>query len=392
MKGLHVPAANSLSLSTEGLEAVGRLLDRDVAAMEIPGASVVVGNRERLIFAYNSGYRDTTTRDFLKPDAIWRIYSMTKPVVTVSAMVLVERGLLRLDQPVEAFIPSFANLRVMQPDGTQMPARQAPTIQDLMRHTAGLSYGYLGDSPAQRAYVTDGFLSEDLTNAEFVDRLAALPLEWEPGTVWHYSHATDVLGRILEIISGHSLQQVLEDTLFGPLGMTESCFQLPLAKRDRVAQPFPQTGTGRPRFFDPCELRRGQRGGGGLLSTASDYAGFLRMLLCGGTLDGQRILSPATVAYMTADHLGHDIGRSDYYPPGPGYGFGLGFAVRFAVGEAPFPGSQGDFFWSGVGGTYCWVDPAQNFFAILMLQTSSADQRLHYRTLMRNMVYAALEV
>jgi CubicO group peptidase (beta-lactamase class C family) len=392
MKDAHVPAANQFSFSPERLEAIRERFDPDVAAMKIPGATIVIGNREKLIFEYNGGCRDTTTRDSLKPDAIWRIYSMTKPVVTTSAMMLVERGLLRLDQPVAEFIPSFANLRVMHADGTEVPARQAPTIQDLMRHSAGLAYGYFGDSPAQRAYVADGFLAEDLLNADFVDRLAALPLECEPGTVWHYSHATDVLGRILEVISGHSLQHVLEDTLFGPLGMTDSCFHLPLVKRDRVAQPLPQANTARPRFFDPCAPRRGQRGGGGLVSTASDYGRFLRMLLRGGTLDGQRILSPATVAYMTADHLGHDIGRSNYYPPGPGYGFGLGFAVRVAAGEAPFPGSQGDYFWSGVGGTYFWVDPALNFFAILMLQTSSLGQRLHYRTLMRNMVYAALDV
>jgi CubicO group peptidase (beta-lactamase class C family) len=391
MKDAHVPAANRLAFSPERLEAISTRLDADVAAMKIPGATIVIGSREKLIFQYSGGYRDSTTRDPLKPDAIWRIYSMTKPVVTTAAVVFIERGLLRLDQPVAEFIPSFANLRVLHADGTQVPARQPPTIQDLMRHTAGLSYGYVGDSPAQRAYVADGFLAEDLSNADFVDRLAALPLEFQPGTVWHYSHATDVLGRILEVISGHSLQHVLDDTLFGPLSMTESCFHLPLSKRDRVAQPLPQAGAARPRFFDPCAPRRGQRGGGGLVSTANDYARFLRMLLRGGTLDGQRILSPAIVAYMTADHLGHDIGRSNYYPPGPGYGFGLGFAVRFAAGEAPFPGSQGDYFWSGVGGTYCWVDPALDFFVILMLQTSSLDQRLHYRTLMRNMVYAALD-
>ena len=232
--------ANRLSFSLERLAALSRRLDADVAAMKIPGATIVIGNREKLIFEYSGGYRDTSTRDSLKADAIWRIYSMTKPVVSASAMVFVERGWLRLDQPVAEFIPSFASLRLMHADGTQVPARLAPTIQDLMRHTAGLSYGYFGDSPAQRAYVADGFLAEDLSNADFVDRLAALPLECQPGTVWHYSHATDVLGRVLEVISGHSLQHVLEDTLFGPLGMTESCFHLPLAKRDRVAQPLPQ--------------------------------------------------------------------------------------------------------------------------------------------------------
>ncbi len=179
-KDAHLPTANRLSLSPERLEAISRRLDPDVAARKIPGATIVIGNREQLIFEYHGGYRDPTTRDSLKPDAIWRIYSMTKPVVTVSAMVFVERGLLRLDQPVAEFIPSFANLRVMHADGSQVPARQAPTIQDLMRHTAGLAYGYLGDSPAQRAYVADGFLAEDLSNAEFVDHLQHSPLSTSP--------------------------------------------------------------------------------------------------------------------------------------------------------------------------------------------------------------------
>jgi CubicO group peptidase (beta-lactamase class C family) len=385
-----VPAANRLSFSARRLAAISRRFEADAAAGAIPGATIMIGNREQVIFEHSSGYRDCTAGDPLRPDAIWRIYSMTKPLVTVSAMVFAERGLLRLDQPVADFIPSFANPRVMQADGTEVPATQAPTIQDLMRHTAGLSYGYLGDSPAQRAYVADGFLDEDLPNAAFVDRIAGLALEHQPGAVWHYSHATDVLARVLEVISGNNLQQVLDDSLFDPIGMTDTCFHLASEKRNRVAEPLPGGDGSRPRFFDPCAARRGQRGGGGLVSTASDYARFLRLLLGGGMLDGASVLSPTTVAYMTADHLGRDIRRASYYPPGPGYGFGLGFAVRLDAGVAPFPGSRGDYFWSGVGGTYCWVDPALDFYALLMLQTASPEQRLHYRTLMRNMVYAAL--
>ena len=299
--------------------------------------------------------------------------------------------MLCCDQPVAEFIPQFAQLRVADGAGRDVPARTPLTIHDLMRHTAGLSYGYHGDGPAHQAYVADGFLDEDLSNASFVDRLAALPLEHQPGTVWHYSHATDVLGRVLEVVSGHSLPQVLQEALFEPLSMLETNFQLPAAKRGRVAGPLPQPAGGRPRFFDPCLPRRAQRAGGGLVSTAHDYARFLRMLLGNGSLDGTRVLSPATVAYMTADHLGHSIRRGSYYPPGPGYGFGLGFAVRLVEGEAPFPGSRGDYFWSGVGGTYFWVDPARDLFVLLMLQSSSPEQRRHYRTLLRNMVYAAID-
>ena len=316
---------------------------------------------------------------------------MTKPIVTAAAMVFVEAGALRLDQPVADFIPAFDRLTVAPADGEPVAAIGCPTIQDLMRHTAGLAYGYLGDSPAQRALVADGFLAQDLPLAAFVDRLAALPLEHQPGTIWHYSHATEVLGRVLEIVTGDTLGAVLRDSLLGPLAMTDTGFLLSAIDGNRVAEPLPQTPGARPRFFDPCATRRHQSAGGGLVSTAADYGRFLRMLLGGGSLASVRVLGPAAVALMTADHLGHGIGRAAYYPPGSGYGFGLGVAVRTSVGEAPFPGSVGDYFWSGVGGTYFWVDPALDLFAILMLQSSSAAQRLHYRTLMRNMVYAAVE-
>jgi len=379
-------------LSPQRLAALAGRLERDVAASSIPGALAVVGNREGVVFERAVGFRNAAARDPLRLDAIWRIYSMTKPLVTAAAMVLVEEGRLRLDQPVADFIPAFGRLSVAGGDGPDAPAASLPTVQDLMRHTAGLAYGYLGDGPAHRACVADGFLGEDLSNADFVDRLAALPLEYQPGTIWHYSHAIDVLGRLLEIVAGGSLQQVLDRTLLEPLGMRETVFQLAQTERGRVAEPLPDAvaGTGRP-FHDPCRPRRGQSGGGGLVSTAGDYARFLRMLLGKGRLDGRRILSPAMVALMTADHLGSGIGHASYYPPGPGYGFGLGFAVRLAAGEAPFPGSPGDVFWSGVGGTYFWADPACDLFALLMLQTPSPAQRQHYRTLMRNMVYAALD-
>jgi CubicO group peptidase (beta-lactamase class C family) len=189
-------ASGQVSFSSRRLSAIGLRLEDDVAAGAIAGAAIAIGTSQKLVFECNIGFRDVSTRDPLQPDAIWRIYSMTKPLVTAAAMTFVENGQLRLDQHVADFIPSFAQLRVAQPDGTEVNAKQTPTIQDLMRHTAGLSYGYLGDSPAQRAYSADGFLEADLSNAAFVARLAALPLEHHPGTVWHYSHATDVLAHL----------------------------------------------------------------------------------------------------------------------------------------------------------------------------------------------------
>ena len=372
------------------LAALARRLDDDVTAGAIPGAALLIGGRDGDLFAHQAGFRDPEARDPLAADAIWRIYSMTKPIVTMAGLALMERGVLRLDQPVADFLPVFADLSVALQDGRRVPAERAPTIQDLMRHTAGLGYAFIGDSPAQRAIITDGFLAEDLTNADFVGRLAALPLEHQPGRVWHYSHATDVLGHLLEVAAGRDLQDVLDATLFRPLGMAETWFRVPQAQAGRVAEPLAQHASMRPNFCDACAPRRGQRGNWGLFSTLADQAAFLRMMLNGGRHDGRRVLSAATVALATADHLGN-IARGAYYPPGPGYGFGLGFAVRLAAGESAHPGSVGDYFWSGVGGTYFWVDPALGFFAILMMQTSDAIQRAHYRALSRAMVYAAVK-
>ncbi len=375
------------------LDRLRRHLAADVAAGAIAGADVCIGGAEAEIWRATVGVRDVASGEPLRPDAVWRIFSMTKTLVSAAALVLMERGALRLDQEVAEFIPAFAELRVLGENGGTVPATRAPTIHDLLRHTAGLGYGYLGEGRLQRLFADDGLLREDLANADFAERLAGLPLAYQPGTTWHYSHATDVLGRVLEVAGGGDLQSVLADTLFAPLGMVDSAFRLPDRDAGRVAEPLPQAPNQRPVFGDPCQRRLGQRGNGGLVSTTADYARFLRALLCAarpGLAGDDPVLSPATVRLMTSDHLG-PIARAPYYPPGPGYGFGLGVAVRRAWGEAPFAGSPGDWFWSGVGGTYFWVDPAHAFFVILMMQTSSPSQRLHYRSLTRALVYAALD-
>ena len=371
------------------LARFGDRLAADVEAGAIPGADVLIGGRDGVLWRRCVGFRNVALRDPLRENAVWRIFSMTKVLVSAAALVLAERGLLRLDQPVADFIPALADLYVLHADGTREPAAAAPTVQDLLRHTAGFAYAYLGDSPAQRALAADGFFREDLDNRAFAERLAALPLEYRPGSTWHYSHATDVLGRVLEVAAGAAdLQGVLDDALLHPLGMQETVFVLPRAEAARVAEPLPQAPGQRPLFGDPCLPQRGQRGNGGLVSTTADYARFLRAMLREGLHGGGRLLAPASVRLMTADHLGA-LERGAYYPPGPGYGFGLGVAVRLVLGEAPFPGSVGDWWWSGVGGTYFWVDPMESFFAIVLMQTSSAEQRQHYRTLARTMIYAA---
>jgi CubicO group peptidase (beta-lactamase class C family) len=381
-------------LDLSRLERITRRLERDASAGLIPGALIVVGHHDRIVFERAVGLRDVASGDPLQRDAIWRIYSMTKPIVSAAAMVLVENGDLHLEQPVADFIPSFANLRVASENGETAPAQRQPTIQDLLRHTAGLGYGYFGAGPVHEAYVADGLMNEDLPLAAFVDRVAALPLEYQPKTAWHYSHATDVLGRVLEVVVDKELDEVLRCTLLGPLGMEETGFRAASSQHNRIAQPLPRSSSapaGMPQqFFDPTALRRLQSAGGGLVSTAADYSRFLRMLLGRGSLEGGRLLAPSIVDHMTSDHIGA-IRRDSYYPQGPGYGFGLGFAVRTTRGEAPFPGSLGDYSWSGVGGTYFWVDPLRDLFVLFMLQTASPKQRLHYRILVRNMVYAAVE-
>ncbi|MBE7199403.1 MAG: beta-lactamase family protein [Parafilimonas terrae] len=387
-----VAMPNAPVLSLPRLDRLGDRLVADVASGAIAGVDLLVGDTGGDIWRRTVGFQDSVAGIALEPDALWRIYSMTKVVVSVAALVLAEHGALRLDQPVADFIPAFGRLGVLDPEGSVAPPQTAPTVQDLLRHTAGIAYGYLGDGPTRRAYEADGLLAEDLDNEAFAARIARLPLEHEPGTVWHYSHATDVLGRVLEVAGGADLQGVLDATLLTPLGLADTRFRIPTAWASRVAEPLPQAPGQRPAFHDPAEPRRSQRGNGGLVSSTADYARFLRMLLAGGALDGVRILAPASVRLMTSDHLGTAIAKGAYYPPGPGYGFGLGVAVRLAAGEAPVPGSVGDWFWSGVGGTYFWVDPAAGFFALLMMQTSSAAQRQHYRTLARAMVYAALDV
>ena len=343
-------------------------------------------------YAHDAGFLDPTTRARLRHDAVWRIYSMTKSIVSVATMVLVDRGVLRLDQAVADFIPAFAHLRVAQADGSQVPAEVMPTIQDLLRHTAGLAYAFLGDSPSQRAYVADGFLMEDLDNAEFVRAaIAALPagasagprlaLQPRDGCPWAAARSRD----------GQDLQGVLDETLFQPLGMSETGFLLAEVDRARVAQPFPQKPAERPIFYDPCKPRRGQRGNHGLVSTVDDQARFLRMMLCGGRFEGRRVLSAAGVELATADHLGQSIVRSALLPAG----FGLRFRLRLRGPARRRRGAVSRIRGATISGAASAGPtlgrPARGFFVLLMMQTSSAAQRLHYRSLSRALVYAALD-
>jgi len=363
------------------------VLSREVASGRLPGAVAMIARRGQIGLFKAVGQQDPGAGTPMTTDSIFRIYSMTKPVVSVAVMMLVERGLLLLSDPVSRWLPEYANQQVATASGLE-PVRQAATVQDLLRHTAGLTYEFLGDSTVQRQYDAVKIASRERTNAEFSQTLAALPLQFQPGTMWAYSRATDVLGRLVEVVSGQGLGAFLQAEIFGPLGMVDTGFAVPPEQHHRIAEPFEHDPDGGVpmKVIQPREVPAMESGGGGLMSTAMDYARFLQCLRNRGELDGVRLLSPQTLAYMTADHLG-DIPSDGTLLP-PGHGFGLGFAVRTHLGMSPVPGSVGLYYWGGIAGTTFFVDPALDMVAMLLIQ--APNQRDYYRPLFRNLVYAAL--
>jgi CubicO group peptidase (beta-lactamase class C family) len=391
-----------VGLSSERLARVGQWLQAEVDAGRIPGAVIVVGRNGKVAWQQAVGKLDPARPDPMAADSIFRIYSMTKPLVSVATMMLAEEGKLILEAPVARYIPSFANVKVgvekVDPatgaKSLELVAPRRPmTVQDLLRHTSGLTYGFFGDSLVKKAYLEAGIgVAGDFTNAEFADKLATLPLHYQPGSTWDYSYSTDVLGRVLEVVTGQPLLTVLKTKLLDPLGMRDTSFYVPEpARQARLAEPLPDDRTigagatiGNPRV--PMKF---ESGGGGLVSTARDYSRFLQMLLNGGSLDGRRYLSPATLRFMTADQLGTAIAPGPLYLPGAGYGFGLGFAVRRTDGEAAATSAAGEYNWGGAGGTAFWVDPRNGMYVVFMMQ--SPKQRVAYRSVLRNMVYAAVE-
>ena len=397
---LPTTSPESVGLSAERMQRIGAWLKAEVAAQRIPGAVVMVGRNGRLAYVDVIGQQDPGTGAPMARDSIFRIYSMTKPIVSVAAMMLVEEGKLLLEAPVARYIPSFANAKVgiekTDAAGNKtlelVPQARPMTVQDLMRHTSGLTYGFFGDSLVKKAYVAGNVgIAGDFTTAEFAEKLAALPLHYQPGSTWDYSYSTDVLGRVLEVATGEALSSLLKRRLLDPLGMRDTSFYVPEpARQARIAEPLKDDriiGVGA-MFGDPRKVEKFESGGGGLVSTADDYARFAQMLANGGTLDGRRYLSSSTLAYMTSDQLG-PIARTPLYLPGPGYSFGLGFAVRTDTGLAPYVSPVGEYNWGGAGGTYFWVDPKNQMFVVFMMQ--SPKQRVPYRSVLRNMVYAAVE-
>ncbi|MCX7363230.1 MAG: serine hydrolase [Alphaproteobacteria bacterium] len=391
-------------LSTR-LKRLSDRINEGVKNNELPGAVVLIARNGKIVMFDSFGFRDKDAKVPMTNDTIFRIASMTKPIVTVGAMMLAEEGKLSLADPVSKYIPAFAETKVSVQkklaDGTvEMslePQARPMTIQDLMRHTSGLTYGANGSNPVKQSYLDMKVATPDQTNADMVAKLAKLALLYQPGTTWEYSHSTDVLGRVIEVVSGLPLDKYIEERITKPLKLGDTAFEASADKKDRGARPQKEGPKNElPLIPDITFKATWKSGGGGMVSTAADYARFLQMFANGGQLDGVRLISRKTIDLMTADHLspdtkmGEDMWRFEALEPSRrmGQGFGLGFAVRNDQGRNPLHGSPNDYYWGGAYGTYFWHDPRERMYVVFMMQSMTA--RLPYRYLMRELVYQAL--
>ena len=392
------PTSVASGFSAKGLEGVRDYLRNEVATGKIPGAVLLIQQHGQLVLLESFGVLDVDSQRPMTKDAIFRLYSMSKPVTSVAAMMLVDDGKLSLDDPLSKFIPAFAETKAAvekhDENGKVVlatePLVRPITIYDLLRHTSGITYGFYGDSPVRKLYAASKLFDGDVDNAELAERLAKLPLAEQPGTLWDYGHSTDVLGRVIEVVSGKSLYEFEKERLFDPLRMPDTAFKVDDSKRARVAEPLPGDNTlsSVRGLGDPVLRRRWESGGGGMLGTIADYGRFAQMLLNGGSLDGRQYLKPETVRLMTSDQVPPESGiaRDYFYFPSGDSGFGLGFAVR-VIANPPLP--TGEYRWDGAGGTFFFVDPKDDMFAVCMLASPSQRQRIQIE--LKKLIYQALE-
>jgi CubicO group peptidase (beta-lactamase class C family) len=384
-------------LSREKLSAIDDFINGQIASGNIPGAIVLVQHHGQPVYFKCFGKRDVEKGTPMAEDAIFPIHSVTKTITSVAAMMLVDRGKIALDDPVSKYIPSFAGMEVGverkddsgRPVLDLVPLRRPINIEDLLLHTSGITYGFYGEGLVKAAY--GGIYLGDFDNAGFAERIAKLPLAEQPRALWDYGHSADVLGRVIEVASGQSLYEFEKTNLLDPLGMTTTKFFLTdPAERARYAQPLAKD---RHVERNSLDVTRWESGGGGMVSTISDFARYGQMLLNGGTLDGKTYLSPATFAAMTTDHIGPGSGvaRDYFYYPGDGFGFGYGFGIRTDPGIAvpPPPGSLGEIKWDGATGVYIVVDRAQDMFFVVMQDAPSG--RMHVQVTLKKIIYDAFE-
>ena len=412
-QGLPTATPEAVGMSSVKLQAMKAALQTEIDQGKFPGVIVMIARNGKLVFSETLGQLDKTAGKPLTKDAIFRIYSMSKPLASVAAMMLAEDGKLQLTDPISKFLPEFTKMGVSiaQTDAagsvtyTVVPATKAITVQDLLRHTSGLAYGELTRNPVIRqAYIDAGVYQiggtdydhRKVTPAQQVTGMAKAPLSTQPGSTWEYSMSSDILGRVVEAASGKPLAVFLDERLFKPLKMVDTGFKIPQNDLSRMAQPLViDPATGLPNKLLDVTIEPGNASGGaGAVSTAADYLRFAVMMQRGGELDGRRVLSPTTVSLMTSDHLGSrpaaTLSPGELLMGVPDYTFGLGFMVRQGAGIAGVPGSEGEYMWAGAGGTFFWVDPKQNL-AVVMMSQSPGPSRGGYRRLIKQLVYAAIE-
>ncbi len=394
---LPLPMAASpeeVGLSSAQLKKLEAVTKAHIDEGLVPGAVMLVARRGKVAWVSTQGKRDPAAADAMKQDSIFRIYSMTKPIVSIALMQMVEEGRLQITDPVAKYLPELAQMKVgtevTGADGVPVlhfadPTRQM-TVQDLLRHTSGLTYGSRGAGLINKAYADQKIGDRSLTVAEMVQNLGKVPLKFNPGDRWEYSVAVDVQGRLIEVLDGgkRKLSEIVKERVLDPLGMKDTGFQVPADKLARAAQPGPRPG-GAPMTprFKVDDGAKYESGGGGMLSTIEDYLRFTAALANGGAFQGKRIIGKQTLAFMTADHTLNRPGRP------PGLGFGLGFEVRTRVGDAAIEGSVGEYGWAGNAGTLFWIDPKEQLIAIYMVQVSDPD-RIALRNQFRTMVQAAI--
>jgi len=374
-KELPTTAPKEVGLSSEKLQRVDEALKDLVDKNKVAGAVVMVVRHGKVAYCRPFGMMDIEKKKPMKRDTIFRIYSMTKPITTVAAMMLFDEGKLELDDPVEKYLPEFKDAKVHGPEGKLITPKRPMSVRDLMRHTSGLTYGVFGDTPVDKMYREAKVLNRDTTLAEMARQLGPIPLVHEPVAKWHYSVATDVLGRVVEVVSEKPLDEFFRERIFKPLDMKDTGFYVPKEKLDRFAANYGPNDKGGLKVIDAPTtsryLKRPKRfsGGGGLVSTIRDYTRFCQMLLGGGQLDGERLLRKETVQRMIRNQLPDEVmpigfGNSKRHS----VGFGLGFSV--VVGQSPWDtaAAVGEYGWGGAASTHFWISPKHDLFVVTLQQ------------------------
>lgn len=392
---------DALGFSSERLLRINNLMNRYLESGKLAGMVTCIARRGQVLHSETFGHQNIENQTPMAQDSIFRIYSMTKPIASVALMMLYEESLFNLTDAVSKFIPAFKEVKVWGKGGMLEAPIRPMTIQDLLRHTAGLSYGghLESESPVDKLYDEADLFNTQITNAELIDRIAGLPLMSHPGEKWHYSVATDVVGYLVEVLSGKSLADFMQEKIFDPLGMVDTAFHIDPTKLDRFCTLYGKTADS---DFDVLDLPDSSEylppvamhsGGSGLVSTTADYLQFAQCILNGGKLNGVRLLGPKTVELMTSNHLPPALLPIAFEGTEPmlGMGFGLGFGVMLDAAQTGIMGSVGDFGWGGYAETYFWIDPQEDLIALLMTQYLPS-QAYPIRKEFRTAVYQALEV